>query len=94
MRGSEYVAHVVVVTGVLVGVTHYETDGTTCRHAFEDATQQFYLVFFLTCCRDLALSGTATVQLGLNEIHVNRYTCWHTVDDTSNGLTVTLTESR
>ena len=94
MRGSEHVAHVVVVTGVLVGVTHYEADGTACRHAFEDATQQFYLVFFLTRCRDFALSRTATVQLCLNEVYVNGYTCWHTVDDTSNGLAVTLTESR
>ena len=47
MRGTEYVAHVLVVLRVLIGVAYDEADGTACRFALKDATEQFHLIRFL-----------------------------------------------
>jgi hypothetical protein len=75
---------------VLIGVAHDEADGASRRFPLEDSTQQFHLVGLLPRCGNLTLSWAATVQLTLNEIQIDVDAWRHTVDDASDGFSVTL----
>ena len=94
MRRTEKVAHIVVVVRMLIGVPDNETNGTACRLTLKHATEQFYLVLLLSTGGDMTLSGTPSVQLLLDEVNVYRNTCRHPVDNTSDGLTMTLAKGR
>ena len=94
MRGTEHVAHVLVILRVLIGVAHDEADGTARRLTLEDATEQFHLIGFLARGCDLALSRTTAIELCLDEVHVDIDACWHAVDNASDGLTMTLAKGR
>ena len=90
MRGTEHVAHVLVVLRVLVGVTYDEADGTARRLTLEDTAEQFHLIGFLTRGGDLALARTTTIELCLDKVDVDVDACRHAVDNATNGLTMTL----
>jgi hypothetical protein len=77
---------------VLVGVANQKADGTACRLSLKYATQQFYLVWLVSGCRDVALSWPAAIQLMLYEIHVDVDACRHSVDYASHRLAVALAE--
>ena len=47
MRRAEELAHVIVVGGVLIGVSHHEAYGASSGFAFEDATEEFDAVGLL-----------------------------------------------
>ena len=94
VRGTEHVAHILVVLRMLVGVAHDEADGTARRLALEDPAEQFHLIGFLSRRRDLALSGTTAIELCLDEVHIDVDACGHAVDHATNGLTMTLAKGR
>src|SRR5574344_203546 len=94
MRGAEHIAHILIILRVLIGVAHDKTDGAACGFAFEHSTKQFHLVGFLPARRDCTLSRTATVKVGLNEVEVDVYASRHSVNHSSNCLTMTLAERR
>ena len=71
MRRTEEVADILVVVGMLVLVPYDETDGATRRFSFEDARKEFYLVRFLTTGGEQGLSRATSVQLLLDEVHVD-----------------------
>ena len=91
---TEQTTQVLIVLRVLVLVPDDESDGTARRLPFKDAAEQFHLVCFLSRCGDMALSWTAAVQFLLDECQIDIHTRRHPVDDTSDGLTVTLAEGR
>ena len=88
--GTEQTAHIFIVLRVLVLVAHNEADGTACRLSFKNTAEQFHLIRLLARGGDLALSWSTTVQLVLYEVHIYLYACGHPVDDTADGLSVTL----
>ena len=92
MGGTEQTAQVLIILRVLVLVPDDESDGTARRFAFEDATEQFHLIGFLSRGGDFALAWTTTVQFLLYERHVDVDAWRHAVDDTSDSLTMTLAE--
>jgi len=92
VRGTEHVAHILVILAVLVGIAHQETDGATSRLALEDATEELYFVLLLAGSSEFTLPGLASGQFALNKGHIDLDASRHTVDDTSNGRTMTLTE--
>ena len=94
MGRSEEASHVLIVLRMVVGIAHQEPDGSPGGLPLEDPAEQFHLISFLSRCRNLALSGTTAVELCLDESHVDINTCWHTVDDTTDGLTMTLAKGR
>ena len=94
MRGTEHVAHVLIVLRMLVGVAHDEVDGTARRLTLEDTTEQLHLIRFLARGRDLALSWATTIEFLLDEIHVDVDACRHAVDNATDGFTMTLAKSR
>ena len=94
MRRTEQLTHIIVVVGVLVGVTHDEADGASRRLALKHTTQQFHLILLLSACRDAALSWTAPVKLRLDECQVNSDACRHAVDNAANSLPVALAKRR
>ena len=83
-------AHVVVVVRMLIGVTHDKTNRSACRLAFENTTEQFYLVGFVARCGDTALPWASSVELLLDKIQVNGYACWHTINYAADGFSVAL----
>ena len=92
--GTEQTTQVLIVLRVLILVPDDEPDGASRRLPFKDAAEQFHLVCFLSRCGDMALSRTAAVQFLLDECQVDIHTRRHPVDDTSDGLTVTLAKGR
>lgn len=93
MAWPEEMAQVLVVVAVLVGVLYDEADGASGGLAFEYAAEQLYFVWFLASGGQRVLSGSAPVELCLNEFHVNLNAGWHSVNDSANGRTVTLAKS-
>ncbi len=85
MGGSEEASEVLVVLGMMVGVAHDEADGGAGGLSFEHAAQQFHTVCLLARSGEVALAGTAAVQLMLDESHVYGNAGGHPVDDTANG---------
>jgi hypothetical protein len=79
---------------MLIGVSDHEANRTSCRLTFKHTTEQFHLVLFLTTGGDMALSWAATRQFLLDEVNIDRDTCRHPVDNTANGLTMTLAKGR
>jgi hypothetical protein len=77
---------------MLVGVIDNKSDGTSRRLAFKDTTEEFHLVSFIPPSGDVALSGAAAIKLMLDKIHVNVYACRHSINDTADGLSMTLAE--
>ena len=77
---------------MLVGVSYYKTYRSACRLAFKDTRENFYAVFLVASCGDMALSGSSTVKFLLDEFNVNIDTGRHAIYDTSYCLTVTFTE--
>ena len=75
---------------MLVGVPHDEANGTPRRLPFEHTAQQFHPIGLLTTRRELALPRTAPVQLGLYEVQIDINAGRHFVDNTTDGLTMTL----
>ena len=94
MRGTEYVAHILVVLRVLIGVTHDEADGTTRRLALEDPTEQFHLIGFLARGRDLTLSWATAIELCLDKVHIDIDAGRHAVNNATYSLTMTLAKGR
>ena len=94
MRGPERVAHLLVVRRMLVGILDYESYGGTRCHTVEHSGEYPYPVFFVALSHDFALSGTAAVEFMLYSAGVDRYTCWHTVDDAAYGGAVRFAEGR
>ena len=90
MGRTEQTAQVLIVLRVLILVSDDESDGAARRFAFEDTTEQFYLIRFLPRCGDFALSWATTVQLLLYERYVDVDAWRHAVDDPSDSLTMTL----
>ena len=79
--GSEDVAQVVVVRGVVLGVAHEKSDGGAGGAAFKDAGEEFDLIGFAAWGGEAALSRPAAVELVLNEIGVDVEAGGHAVDD-------------
>ena len=94
MRWSEQVAHVVVVGGMLVGVSHDETNRASSRLSLERAAQNFHSVGFVPACCHAALSGPAPVELALDEVDVDVDAGRQTVYHSSHGFSMALPESR
>ena len=63
MGGAKEVAQVVVVVGMLILVSHQETDGTAGGFSFKNAGKNLHFVSFLARRRQSALTGAATVKL-------------------------------
>ena len=79
--GSEDVAQVVVVRGVVLGVAHEKSDGGAGGASFKDAGEEFDLIGFAAWGGEAALSRSAAVELVLNEIGVDVEAGGHAVDD-------------
>ena len=94
MRGTENIAHILVVATVLICIANNEPDWTTGRLSFEHPRKHFHAIRFIPGCRNATLSGAATFQLLLNKIQVDRDACRHSVDDSSNGIAVALAKGR
>jgi hypothetical protein len=75
---------------VLIGVTHDETYGASCRFPLEDTTQQFHLIRLLPRRGDLALSRASSVEFTLYESQIDVDTCRHSVDDATDRFSVAL----
>ena len=79
--GSEDMAQVVVVGGVVLGVAHEKSDGGAGGASFKDAGEEFDLIGFAAWGGEAALSRSAAVELVLNEIGVDVDAGGHAVDD-------------
>ena len=94
MRRPKKVAHVVIITGMLVLIPDDETNRSPCRFPLKHTTQQFYLIWLLSACSDTALSRASAIQFLLDECNIYRNPCWHSVNDASNSLPVAFSEGR
>ena len=88
MRRTEYVFHVVVIVGMLVGVPYDKSDGASCRYAFVNAGKEFHLIGLFAGRGDGRLSRSATDQFLLNEIHIDGDACGKSVDDAAYSFSV------
>jgi hypothetical protein len=79
---------------VLVRIPHHETDRASCGTSLEHATQQFHYVALLPGSCDTALSRATAIQFTLDEVQVDFNANGHTVHDTTDSLTVALSECR
>ena len=79
--GSEDVAQVVVVGGMVLGVAHEKSDGGAGGASFKDAGEEFDLIGFAAWGGEAALSRSAAIELVLNEIGVDVDAGGHAVDD-------------
>ena len=79
--GSEDVAQVVVVGGVVLGVAHEKSDGCAGGAALKDAGEKLHLVGFAAWGGEAALSRPAAVELLLDEVGVDVDAGGHAVDD-------------
>jgi hypothetical protein len=77
---------------MLVGVIDNKSDGTSSRLAFKDTTKELHLVSFIPPGCNVALSGSAAIKFMLDKLHVDIYTCRHSINDTADGLSMTLAE--
>jgi hypothetical protein len=77
---------------MLVGVIDNKSDGASRRLAFKDTTEELHLVSFIPPGCDVALSGAAAIKLMLDKLHVNVYAGRHSINDTADGLSMTLAE--
>ena len=92
MRRAEHVAQIVVVAGVLIGVSNDETDGRTGRTALKHAAEQLNLVGLFARRGDAALARSSASQLVADELHIDTYARRHPVYHSSYGLTVAFAE--
>ena len=92
VRGTEHVAHVLVVGTVLVGVPHHEAYGATRGTALKDTAEDFHTVLLLACRGETALPRATACQFALDEVHVHGDACRHAVDYTSYGFAMTFAE--
>ena len=83
VRGTEHVAHVLVVLAMVVRVSHDKADGATRCLALEYATEDFHLVGLVACGGQLTLPWPAAVEFCLYKVHIDLYACRHAVDDAS-----------
>ena len=90
--GSENVAQVVVVGGVVLGVAHEKSDGGAGGAALKDAGEKFDLIGFAAWGGEAALSRSAAVELVLNEIGVDVDAGGHAVDDAAHADAVAFAE--
>jgi hypothetical protein len=77
---------------MLIGVIDNKSDGASRRLAFKDTTEELHLVSFIPPGCDVALSGSAAIKLMLDKLHVDVYACRHSINDTADGLSMTLAE--
>ena len=84
MRRTKKATHVVVVFGVLVGVSHHETNGRACAFAFEHTAKQLHLVGLITTRGELALTRPTPIKLRLDKVYIyidaRRHTIYHASD--------------
>lgn len=77
---------------MLVGISYDETYGASRRFAFKHAAEQFHMVGFIASCSYSALSRSPSIELALDEVYVNIYTCGHAVYHSAYSLSVAFTE--
>ena len=90
MRGTEYIAHILVVLAVLICVANEEADGCTCRLALEDAAQQLHFILLLASRCESALPRFTSSQFALNEVHIDFNASRHAVNDATYRSAMTL----
>ena len=78
----------------MVGIPHYEPYGTTCGFAFEYTAEEFHFVCFIATCRYVVLSGAASVDFALYEIHVYANAGRVAVNNSAYGRSVAFAECR
>jgi hypothetical protein len=77
---------------MLIVISYDKPNGASCCFSLKDSAEYFYLVRFVSACRNAALSGAATRQFFLYEIHINVNACGHAVYDATDGWAVTFAE--
>ena len=93
MAVSKLVALFVIVFAVLIGFAHNEPYGLPCRSSVEYAAQHFHTVALLSGGGQFALAGTTAVEFALNELQIELNIGRHTINDTTDGRSVALTET-
>ena len=75
---------------MVIGVSDDETNGAARRFALKYTTEQFYLVLLLSASCNVTLSRTPSVQFLLDELNIHQNAGGHSVDNSSDSLTMTL----
>ena len=94
MRGPEQVSDVLVVLRTMAFVAHNKTDRCASGFPFKDTTEHFHLIVFLSIGRYLALPWLAAIELTLNELHINVYSGWHSVNNATYCSAMALAKGR
>ena len=89
MRRTEDIADILVVMGMLIRVSHQETNRTSSGSSFEDTRKDFDLIALGTRSGELALSWLTAIQFVLDKIHIDGDARRHTIYHASNALTMT-----
>ena len=93
VRRAELILHLRVGGGTLVGIRHVDGDGRAEGLALVDTRDDAGAVALLAGCGDVALPGTAAIELELYLFNLQRQAGWATVDDDADAPTVAFTPS-